>query len=125
MAEKLDPRQVVTFEELLRAMMMEQDATRRVLVRKGLLTNEEVLEEIKVVRREMEGKRVVAGLRKAKASGKHIGRPKTVLNRLRIVQLRSEGMCWREIARRVGLPVSTVYRYRGLLNNSTAHFGRT
>ncbi len=56
MAEKLDPRQVVTFEELLRAMMMEQDATRRVLVRKGLLTNEEVLEEIKVVRREMEGK---------------------------------------------------------------------
>ncbi len=49
MAEKLDPRQVVTFEELLRAMMMEQDATRRVLVRKGLLTNEEVLEEIKKV----------------------------------------------------------------------------
>ncbi len=31
MAEKLDPRQLVTFEELLRAMMMEQDATRRVL----------------------------------------------------------------------------------------------
>ena len=55
-AEKLDPRQLVTFEELLRAMMMEQDATRRVLVRKGLLTNEEVLEEIKAVRREMEGK---------------------------------------------------------------------
>ncbi len=33
MAEKLDARQVVTFEELLRAMMYEQDATRRVLVR--------------------------------------------------------------------------------------------
>ncbi len=57
MAEKLDPRQVVTFEELLRAMMLEQDALRRVLVRKGLLTSEEVLEEIKAVRREMEGKR--------------------------------------------------------------------
>ncbi len=38
-------------------MMMEQDATRRVLVRKGLLTNEEVLEEIKVARREMEARR--------------------------------------------------------------------
>jgi hypothetical protein len=37
-------------------MMIEQDAARRVLVRKGLLTNEEVLEEIKAVRREMEGK---------------------------------------------------------------------
>ncbi len=57
MAEKLDPRQVVTFEELLRSMMYEQEALRRVLVRKGVLTNEEVLEEIKVVRREMEGKR--------------------------------------------------------------------
>ncbi len=34
MAEKLDPRQVVTFEELLRAMMFETEATRRVLVRK-------------------------------------------------------------------------------------------
>ncbi len=57
MAEKLDPRQVVTFEELLRAMMYEQDATRRVLVRKGLLTNEEVLEEIRTVQREMDGSR--------------------------------------------------------------------
>ncbi len=57
MAEKLDPQQVVTFEELLRSMMYEQEPTRRVLVRKGLLTNEEVLEEIKVVRRELEGKR--------------------------------------------------------------------
>jgi hypothetical protein len=51
MPEKLDPRQVVTFEELLRSIMYEQEATRRVLVRKGLLTNEEV----KVVRREMGG----------------------------------------------------------------------
>ncbi len=57
MAKKLDPQQVVTFEELLRAIMIEQDATRRVLVRKGLLTDLEVLEEIKVVRREMEGRR--------------------------------------------------------------------
>ncbi len=56
MAEKLGPRQVVTFEELLRAMMFEQEATRRILVRKGLLANEEVLEEIKAVRREMEGR---------------------------------------------------------------------
>ncbi len=57
MAEKLDPKQVVTFEELLRVMMFQTEATRRILIRKGLLTNEEVLEEIKVVRREMEGKR--------------------------------------------------------------------
>ncbi len=51
MAEKLDSRQVVTFEELLRAMMFETEATRRVLVRKGLLTNEDVLEEIKAMQK--------------------------------------------------------------------------
>ncbi len=57
MAEKLDPKQVATFEELLRACLYEQEALRRVLMRKGLITNEEVLEEVKAVRREMEGKR--------------------------------------------------------------------
>ena len=44
-------------EELLRAVLYEQEALRRVLVRKGLVTNEEVLEEVQVVRRELEGKR--------------------------------------------------------------------
>ncbi len=57
MAEKADSRQVTTFEELLRACLYEQGALRRVLVRKDLLTNEEVLEEVKAVRRELEGKR--------------------------------------------------------------------
>ncbi len=57
MAERLDPKELVTFEELLRACLYEQEALQRVLVQKGLLTNEEVLEEVKVVRREMEGKR--------------------------------------------------------------------
>ncbi len=57
MAEKLDPRQVATFEELLRACLYEQEALRRVLVRKGVLTNDEVLEEVMAVRREMEAKR--------------------------------------------------------------------
>ncbi len=56
MAEKADSKQMVTVEELLRACLYEQEVTRRVLVRKGLLTNEEVLEEIKAVRREMEAK---------------------------------------------------------------------
>jgi DNA invertase Pin-like site-specific DNA recombinase len=62
--------------------------------------------------REMIRERVVAGLRKAKASGKHIGRPRMVLNRIRIDQLRGEGMSWRAIARKMNLPRSTVYRYR-------------
>ena len=56
MAEKLDPKQVATFEELLMTVLYEQEALRRVLVRKGVLTNDEVLEEVKAVRRELEGK---------------------------------------------------------------------
>ena len=46
----LSPKTQLSFAQLTRHY-------RRVLVRKGLLTNEEVLEEIKVVRREMEAKR--------------------------------------------------------------------
>ncbi|MCZ6481024.1 MAG: hypothetical protein V3V07_01050 [candidate division NC10 bacterium] len=38
MAEKLDPKkELVAFEELLRAIVYEQKALRRILVRKGLI----------------------------------------------------------------------------------------
>ncbi len=57
MAEKLDPKQVATFEELIITVLYEQEALRRALVRKGVLTNEDVLKEVKAVRRELEGKR--------------------------------------------------------------------
>ena len=70
--------------------------------------------------REMIRERVTAGLRKAKASGKHIGRPKAVLNRLQIEQLRGEGLSWRAISRRMNFPKSTVYRYRRLPQDSRA-----
>ena len=64
--------------------------------------------------REMIRERLVAGLRKAKASGKHVGRPRTVVSRRRIEQLRGKGMSWRKIARCMQLPKSTLYRYRGV-----------
>lgn len=57
MGEKADPGQAVTFEELLRACLYEQEALLPVLERKGLVSHAEVLEEVKVVRRELEGKR--------------------------------------------------------------------
>lgn len=57
MAEKFDQEQFVSFEELLRTCLYEQEALRRVLVRKGLVSNEEILAEVKLVRRELEGKR--------------------------------------------------------------------
>ncbi|MFQ5684912.1 MAG: recombinase family protein [Candidatus Binatia bacterium] len=64
--------------------------------------------------REMIRERVVAGLRKAKASGKRIGRPKKVINRFQVDRLRAEGKSWRKIAKKMDLPKSTVYHHRGL-----------
>ncbi len=47
MAEQIDPKEVVTFEELLMSNIYEQEALINVLVKKGIITNEEVLAEIK------------------------------------------------------------------------------
>jgi len=46
MAEKLDPNKVITFEELLRACLYDQEALRRVLVRRGLVINEEAMKPL-------------------------------------------------------------------------------
>jgi len=60
--------------------------------------------------REMIRERVIAGLRKARACGKRIGRPRTVVNPYRIERLRAEGVGWEEIARRMGVSRSTIHR---------------
>jgi hypothetical protein len=57
MGKKAGPKQVGSVEELLWSMLFEQEALRRVLVRKGIVSNEEMFEEIKAVRRELAGKR--------------------------------------------------------------------
>ncbi len=50
MAEKLDPKQVATFEELLMSIMYEQEALVLLLEEKGILTRSELLEKIKDLR---------------------------------------------------------------------------
>jgi len=57
MGQRADPKQTASLEEVLRSILYEQEALRRVLVRNGLVKNEEVLEEIKAVRLEIERKR--------------------------------------------------------------------
>jgi DNA invertase Pin-like site-specific DNA recombinase len=58
--------------------------------------------------------RVRAGLSRARAqgtrSGKPPGRPKVVLNREAVRELKSQGKSWREIARACGAGVTTVRR---------------
>ena len=49
MADKLDSKEVVTFEELAISNMYAQEALVNLLEQKGILTKKEVLEEIKRV----------------------------------------------------------------------------
>lgn len=57
MAERMNRAEVVTVEELLRSCLYEQEALRRLLVRKDLLTDQEILDELQTVRRELEARR--------------------------------------------------------------------
>lgn len=52
MAEKLDPNETVSMKELTLSNMYVQEALVNLLVRKGILTKEEVLEELKAVKRQ-------------------------------------------------------------------------
>ena len=54
--------------------------------------------------------RVRAGLRNARAKGKHLGRPQTLVDTTRIAALRASGASWREISKRLKVPLSTLYR---------------
>ena len=56
MATPLAPKQLVTFEELLMAQVVSQDALIRLLIAKGLFTKQEFLEMVKVVDRETKWK---------------------------------------------------------------------
>jgi hypothetical protein len=49
MAIALDPKQIVSFEELLMSQVVQQEALTRLLVEKGIFTKEEFLEMVKVV----------------------------------------------------------------------------
>jgi DNA invertase Pin-like site-specific DNA recombinase len=54
--------------------------------------------------------RVRAGLRNARAKGKRLGRPRQVFPQAQMERLRAEGLSWAAIARRIGVPKSTLLR---------------
>ena len=59
--------------------------------------------------REIIHERTLSGVRVAKANGKALGRPRRVFRRDEVLRLRdAEGLSWRAIAERLGVPVSTV-----------------
>ena len=53
MAEKLDPKQTVDFKELLISEVIQTEALTNLLDRKGIISKEELLEEIKRVAAQM------------------------------------------------------------------------
>lgn len=56
MATPLDPKQIVSFEELLMSQVVQQEALTRLLIEKGLFTREDFLEMVKAVDQETKRK---------------------------------------------------------------------
>ena len=54
--------------------------------------------------------RVVAGMNRAKAQGKSLGRPKAVVRAKRVLELQERGMSLRQIAAETGVSAMTVQR---------------
>ena len=60
--------------------------------------------------RDLIAERVRAGIERARRLGKRIGRPRVLVDAEPITRLRNEGMSLRQIARKLGIPVSRVRR---------------
>ena len=69
-----------------------------------------VLGAVAELERSLIRERVRAGLRNAKAKGKHVGRPKLALDRPHIARLRAQGLSWLKIAVKLGVGEGTVRR---------------
>jgi DNA invertase Pin-like site-specific DNA recombinase len=72
-----------------------------------------VLGAVAELERSLIVERVKAGLRNAKAKGKRLGRPRSVLDAKRIATLRAQGFGWKQIASDLGVGVGTIYRFAG------------
>jgi putative DNA-invertase from lambdoid prophage Rac len=67
-----------------------------------------ILASVAEFEREMIRERTLSGVRAAMANGKAVGRPRRVFRRDEVRKLRDdESLSWREIARRLGVPVMT------------------
>jgi len=69
-----------------------------------------VLGAVAELERSLIVERVRAGLRNARAKGKRLGRPRTVLDASKVAALRAQGLGWKKIAAELGVGVGTLYR---------------
>jgi len=56
--------------------------------------------------------RTKAGLDRARMAGTQLGRPPVKIDGAKALKLKEEGKSWKEIAKTLGVPVMTLYRYR-------------
>jgi len=76
-----------------------------------------IISAVAQLERDIIAERVKAGLRRAKANGKKLGRPTVTISADRIKLLRSQGLTIREIARRSDVSRSTVWRLIRQINS--------
>ena len=69
-----------------------------------------VLGAVAELERSLIAERLKAGLRNARAKGKHLGRPRVYVDAARIATLRGEGRSWARIAAELGVGEGTVRR---------------
>ncbi len=67
-----------------------------------------ILGEIAEFERSLIIERTKAGLQRAKAQGKRLGRPRVAVDRARILELRAQGLGYRKIADELGVSHQTI-----------------
>ena len=66
----------------------------------------------------LHSERICAGIARARREGKRLGRPRAVIDRVRCVELRAQGLSLAQIARETGGTVATVHRIVGKVTGS-------
>jgi len=69
-----------------------------------------VLGAVAELERSLIAERVKAGLRHARAKGTRLGRPNTAADTVAIAALRTQGVSWRGVAKKMGLSARTAKR---------------
>lgn len=68
--------------------------------------------------REIIRERVNAGLTRAKANGVKLGRPRVGFDLQRAIELRQQGLGYKQVAAQLGVPRTTLFRYLGAIPKS-------
>ncbi|MDA2929036.1 recombinase family protein [Acidobacteria bacterium AH-259-O06] len=69
-----------------------------------------IISAVAQLERDIIAERVKAGLRRAKESGKKLGRPRVIVDAARIASLRAQGRSWAEISEELGVGKGTAQR---------------